>query len=77
MLSKEIASARQGRDLVSLLRDSDIGCSEECLCEQAATEIARLRAALKHAEAVLSIVPPRSDKREYLECLSVVREALK
>lgn len=33
-------------------------------------------AALVYAEAVLSIVEPRSDKAEYLRCLEQVRSAL-
>ena len=36
----------------------------------------RLRGALDQAEAVLSIVEPRSDKAEYLRILGVVRAAL-
>jgi len=40
-------------------------------------EIARLTDALDQAEAVISIVEPRSDKAEYLRVLGVVRAALK
>ena len=36
----------------------------------------RLREALKWAEAIMSIVEPRSDKAEYLECLAAIRKAL-
>ena len=32
---------------------------------------------LKWAEAIMSIVEPRSDKAEYLECLASIRKALK
>ena len=51
--------------------------------EKAEAQIAKLAArvgeqhtALKWAEAVMSIVEPRSDKAEYLECLTAVRQAL-
>jgi hypothetical protein len=44
MTNAQVEAARAGRDLISLLRDEEIGCSHECLCEQAAAEIARLRA---------------------------------
>ena len=39
--------------------------------------IAELEEALQAAEAAMSIVEPRSDKRKYLECLEIVRAALK
>lgn len=35
-----------------------------------------LRKAAEHAEAVLSIVEPRSHKAEYLQCLQELRDAL-
>lgn len=38
--------------------------------------LAKCREALGHAEAVMSIVEPRSDKREYLAALEDVRAAL-
>src|SRR5688500_7994290 len=54
---------------------SEVGAADHYIAEQRA-EIERLRAALVKAEAVMSIVEPRSDKREYLETLFDVREAL-
>lgn len=39
-------------------------------------EAGRMRAALKYAEAVMTIVRPRSDMAEYLACLKQIREAL-
>lgn len=38
--------------------------------------VKRLQAALRHAEAVMTLVAPRSDKKAYLECLDDVRAAL-
>lgn len=38
---------RGDRGIVSLLRDGEIGCCHECLCEQAASEIEKLLTVLK------------------------------
>src|SRR6185312_14268106 len=47
------------------------------LAQRLTIENDRLKEALDQAEAVLSIVEPRSDKAEYLRVLGVVRAALK
>ncbi len=52
MLTKSTESARQKLDLVELLRNDDFGCSEECLCERAASEIERLRGLLSDKEYI-------------------------
>jgi len=48
----------------------------EAEVERLEADCAAKDAALKWAEAVMSIVEPRSDKAEYLECLGAVRRAL-
>ena len=48
----------------------------EARCEQLEADCVVKDAALKWVEAVMSIVEPRSDKAEYLECLAAVRKAL-
>lgn len=47
MSHAELIELRSGKSLVELLRDSEIGCPEECLCDEAADKIEKLRAALQ------------------------------
>jgi hypothetical protein len=44
--SDKMDARRNGKTLVELLRDEEIGCAHVCLCEQAAAEIERLEIAL-------------------------------
>lgn len=48
----------------------------EAALERAVADGVAMRDVLDRVEAVLSIVEPRSDKHEYLECLGAVRQAL-
>ena len=44
--------------------------------EEAKRQVGMMLAAMEQAEAIMSIVEPRSDKAEYLRILGVVREAI-
>ena len=48
----------------------------EAKCDRLAAKMGEKDTALKWAEAVMSIVEPRSDKAEYMECLAAVRQTL-
>lgn len=61
--------------LVEALRnDKLLACDPVCL--KAADAVEQLLNAATHAETVMSIVEPRSDKKEYLETLFELRAAI-
>lgn len=41
-INAKVSKQREDKSIVELLRNDDIGCPHECLCEEAATEIERL-----------------------------------